>query len=78
MNKSQITYLLARLPIGFSFLGHGLVRIPKLPVFAEGMTSSFAETILPNFMVLGFGYALPILELILGIFLLAGIQMRKS
>ncbi len=73
----SVAYLLTRLPIGMSFLGHGLVRIPKISAFAEGMANNFADTVLPNFLVLAFGYVLPLLELLLGILLLGGIAMRK-
>lgn len=75
--KSQ-AYLLARLPIGMSFLGHGLVRIPKISAFAEEMANNFADTLLPHILVLTFGYIHPFVELILGILLLGGIAMRKS
>jgi len=33
MQQKKIAYVLARLPISFSFLGYGLVRIPKLSTF---------------------------------------------
>ncbi len=78
MQQAKTAYTLARLPIGFSFLGHGLVRIPKLSTFAEGMAQSFDKTILPYDFVLGFGYILPFVELLLGIVLILGIAMRTS
>ena len=76
--KYTTAYALARLPIGFSFLGHGLVRIPKLSVFAEGMAQSFTKTLLPESLVLGFAYVLPFVELLLGIAIILGIHMRKT
>lgn len=72
------TYFLARLPIGMSFLGHGLARIPRLSEFANGMVGGFTGTWLPQTLVLVFGYILPIVELLLGLALLAGVAMRKS
>lgn len=78
MKIENKAYALARLPIGFSFLGHGLVRIPKISKFAQGMAESFNETILPHDFVLAFAYVLPFFELLLGIFLILGITMHKS
>ena len=78
MQKENLAYLLARLPIGFSFLGHGFIRIPKLSSFAGGMAESFSSSILPNGFVLGFAYILPFVELLLGILLISGIAMRKT
>ncbi|AKD03453.1 DoxX family membrane protein [Pontibacter korlensis] len=78
MQYNKAAYALARLPIGFSFLGHGLVRVPKITQFAEGMASSFNETVLPYPMVLAFAYILPFVELLLGIFLILGIAIRAS
>jgi len=33
MKTENITYILARLPIGLSMFGHGLIRLTKLQVF---------------------------------------------
>ncbi|MBT29749.1 MAG: DoxX family protein [Thalassobius sp.] len=77
MQKENLAYLLARLPIGFSFLGHGFIRIPKISVFAEGMAGAFSASILPYSFVLAFAYILPFVELLLGILLISGIAMRK-
>lgn len=76
--KFTAAYALARLPIGFSFLGHGLIRTPKLSTFAEGMAQSFADTMLPEGLVLAFAYVLPIVELLLGIAIIQGVAMRKT
>jgi thiosulfate dehydrogenase [quinone] large subunit len=76
MKKEQYTYLLARLPIGMSFFGHGLERLPKLAAFSNGMVASFSKSILPAGLVLPFGYVLPFLELLTGILLLLGLFTR--
>jgi thiosulfate dehydrogenase [quinone] large subunit len=76
MKKESITYLLARLPIGMSFFGHGLERLPKLDAFSHGMAASFSKSILPEALVLPFGYILPVLELVTGILLLLGLFTR--
>jgi len=70
------TYLMARLPIAVSMLGHGLDRIPKLQVFSDHLVDQFSKSILPLKLVGLFGTALPFLELGIGILLLLGLFMR--
>jgi len=70
MNK--LSYLIVRLTIGMSMFGHGLVRIPKLYAFSEGMITNFSESLLPEVIVLPFSLVLPFLEFIIGAFLLLG------
>jgi len=72
MNDQRITELVLRLPIAMSFLGHGLVRLPKLETFASGMAEQFAATPLPESLVLGFGYVLVVAEFLIGVWLLIG------
>lgn len=78
MENKQSAYLLARLPIGFSFLGHGIVRLPKLAAFAQGMAESFNDTFLPADLVLLFAYVLPVIELLIGLLLISGIAIRQT
>ncbi|SFC61811.1 thiosulfate dehydrogenase [quinone] large subunit [Parapedobacter composti] len=72
MNNQRVIALFIRMPIAMSFLGHGLVRLPKLHAFASGMAEQFAGTVLPQGFVLAFGYLLVFAELITGIWLLSG------
>ncbi len=76
MKKEQYTYLLARLPLGMSFFGHGLIRLTKLDAFAHGMVGQFSKSFLPGALVLSFGYVLPFLEFITGLLLLLGFFTR--
>ncbi|EAQ50723.1 hypothetical protein MED217_14310 [Leeuwenhoekiella blandensis MED217] len=78
MKNKHAAYTLARLPIGFSFLGHGFIRIPKLSAFAQGMTNSFAETYLPVELVKPFALILPFVELLLGIALIIGFKAKET
>lgn len=77
MTHHTMAYALARLPLGVSFLGHGLVRLPKLVTFAEGMANTFDGSWLPDNLVFTFGLILPVLELLLGILLVIGPWMRQ-
>lgn len=76
MKYAAFGYFLARLPIGMSMFGHGLVRLPKLRDFSEGMAQNFKDTWLPQELVQLFGYYLPYLELNIGALLLVGLFTR--
>lgn len=69
-------FLLLRLAIAISMLGHGLVRVPKLQVFSQWMMASFEKSMLPKVLTLPFSYILPIAELIIGVLLLTGLFTR--
>jgi thiosulfate dehydrogenase [quinone] large subunit len=72
------TYLLARMPIAVSMLGHGLERVNKLQDFSDHLTDQFAKSLLPAMLVTPFSFALPFIELITGILLLLGLLTRFS
>ncbi|MDB4900915.1 MAG: hypothetical protein JWQ63_196 [Mucilaginibacter sp.] len=78
MKKEQYTYLLARLPMGMSFLGHGFIRLTKLTTFSHGMVGQFSKSFLPEQFVSAFSYSLPFLEFITGLLLLLGLFTRFS
>lgn len=70
------TYLMARLPIAVSMLGHGLDRIPKIQVFSDHLVGQFSKTILPLKLVIPFSTILPFVELGVGILLTIGLFTR--
>jgi thiosulfate dehydrogenase [quinone] large subunit len=76
--KEHIAYLMARLPMGLSFFGHGLIRITKLDTFSNGMVKQFSKSILPEGFVSAFGHVLPFLEFITGVLLLLGLFTRSA
>jgi thiosulfate dehydrogenase [quinone] large subunit len=76
MKKEQYTYLLARLPIGLSFFGHGLIRFTKLEAFSSGMVKLFSKSLMPGGLVSAFGHVLPFLEFITGLLILLGFFTR--
>ena len=67
------TFLLVRLAIAASILGHGLVRLPKLSAFSTWMVNSFEKSILPEILVVPFSYVLPPAEFTIGLLLLVGL-----
>jgi thiosulfate dehydrogenase [quinone] large subunit len=78
MASTRTAFLLARLGIGMSFFGHGLVRLPKLGAFVDHMATPFQHSILPQSFVAPFGYALPFLEFGVGLLLLLGLFTRQA
>jgi len=78
MDNKQLAYFLARITLGINFFIHGLVRLPKLESFANGVVKGFENTMLPEILVLPVAYAIPVVELILGLFLILGIITKKT
>ena len=72
LTNHQWAFFVARITIGINLLVHGLVRIPKLSDFAEGLTKEFSKTYLPEILVSPFAHALPFIEFILGTLLVLG------
>jgi len=72
MNKTS--YLILRMAIGTSMMGHGLVRLPKLSTFSTWMTGSFKNSMLPSVLVLPFSYLLPFAEFGIGVLILVGVH----
>ncbi|MFC7526572.1 DoxX family protein [Parapedobacter sp. GCM10030251] len=78
MNKQRLIELFLRLPIAMSFLGHGLVRLPKLEAFASDMADQFTGTVLPHSFVFAFGYVLVFVEFIAGVWLISGRWFQQA
>lgn len=77
-SPQKLSFLLARLSVGMSMFGHGLVRLPKLHGFSNWMVGQFEKSLLPEIIVLPFSYILPIAELLVGIFLLIGLFTKQT
>ncbi len=78
LQTDSLAYLSGRLMIGMSMFGHGLVRIPKIPEFSDWMMHTFADSMVPTFLVQGFATILPIGELAVGVLLLLGFFTRQA
>ena len=78
MYNHQLAFLLARITLGINLFLHGFVRIPKLEVFVNGLTQGFEGTMLPLVLVTIVAYAIPFIEVVLGIFILLGIYSKKA
>jgi thiosulfate dehydrogenase [quinone] large subunit len=78
MTNRQLAWHAMRLTLGLNILLHGLVRLPHLGAFVDGLVKMFADTPLPVAMVIPFGYVLPVAEAILGALLIVGRGLRYT
>jgi thiosulfate dehydrogenase [quinone] large subunit len=78
MSAYKQSFLLTRLAIGTSLFGHGLVRLQKLDKFGHGMAALFQHSILPQPLILAFGYCLPFVEFGIGLLTLTGLWTRQA
>lgn len=77
-NNKVIAFVFGRLFLGMSMFGHGAIRLPKLTAFSEGMLKQFAESPLPEILVLPFSYLIPLAEFLVGLLLLIGFFTRGA
>ncbi len=79
INGLQIASLVMRFAIGANLLAHGLVRMGnKYASVQIWINNLFVSSILPDILVKPMGYLIPPLELILGVTLLLGFQIKWS
>ena len=78
LNNFELAFVLGRLLLGVNFLMHGLVRIPKLPVFRAGIVKEFAAAPLPEPLVSLFATGLPFAEAGIGLLLVLGLFTRTA
>ncbi|MDQ8140800.1 MauE/DoxX family redox-associated membrane protein [Chryseobacterium sp. CFS15] len=78
MKDFKTIFFFLKLPIAISLAGHGLVRLPKLQTFTEGMVKSMEKSAIPEALITPFGYVLPFLEAIIGISLLIGFKLKLT
>ena len=78
MTDRQLAHGLLRLALGIDILLHGLVRLPHLTAFADGLTQGFAKTALPLGLVHLVALVIPIAEAVIGLFLTLGLYGRQA
>jgi len=78
MKDFKTVFFFLRLPVAVSLAGHGLVRLPKLQAFTEGMVKSMEKSAIPEVLIIPFGYLLPFLEALVGIALLIGFKPKLT
>jgi thiosulfate dehydrogenase (quinone) large subunit len=74
----RLAYAMLRFTLGLSIFMHGLVRLPHLNAFADGMVKLFAETPLPASIVRLFALCLVFVETGVGLLVLLGLWTRLA
>ena len=79
MSNQELAFLIGRISLGINFVSHGIVRLPKITAFSEGMVKGFKGTLIGiDSFISVFAHTLVVVELVLGIALLIGFQTKKS
>ena len=79
LSDKALAYALLRITLGVNFAGHGLIRIHNgVGAFASTTAEHMAKSPLPHGMVVGFGYAIPWVEALLGLTLILGLGTRPA
>jgi|694.fasta_scaffold28352_2 thiosulfate dehydrogenase (quinone) large subunit len=74
MNPQRLAPALIRWALGILFLVGGVAKLTALGEFVNGyLVPAFSKTFLPSGWVAAYGYALPFVEMALGVLLLIGI-----
>jgi thiosulfate dehydrogenase [quinone] large subunit len=74
----KLGYFILRFTLGLSILMHGLVRLPHLQAFADGLVKMFGDTPLPPILVRPFGFGLVFVETAVGLLVLLGLWTREA
>jgi thiosulfate dehydrogenase [quinone] large subunit len=74
----KLGYLVLRFTLGLSILMHGLVRLPHLQAFADGLVKMFGDTPLPAMLVRPFGFGLVFVETAVGLLVLVGLWTQEA
>ncbi len=78
-DHKRLAYALLRIALGVNFLGHGFFRIlAGVGGFAVTTADHMSKSPIPHAVNLAFAYAIPFLELALGVLLILGLATRLS
>ena len=78
LDNKTLAVSLLRFSYGIIFLFHGIVRLPNLGKFVSGMQNSFQDTILPSILVTPFAYAIPFIEVGIGVLFILNKYTREN
>ena len=79
VSHKQLAFALLRVSLGVNLLGHGLFRILSgVPEFAHTTADHLSKSPLPHGLNLAFAFAIPFIELLLGLGLIAGALTRVT
>ena len=78
LSNIELAFLVGRVLVGINLLGHGLVRLPKVPAFRTWMVAYFQGTLLPGWLVAPFATAIPYVEFGIGLLLISGLFTKPA
>jgi thiosulfate dehydrogenase [quinone] large subunit len=79
LTHKRTAYALLRIAFGVNFFMHGGIRLYSgLGAFASSTAEHLAKSPLSHGFVLGFGYAIPFIEVLLGLGLILGLFTRLA
>jgi thiosulfate dehydrogenase [quinone] large subunit len=79
INNKSLAYALLRIAFGVNFAGHGIIRLYNgVGAFAHTTQEHLTKSPLPPGLTLGFSYAIPFIEAVLGLTLVLGVFTRIS
>lgn len=75
----DLAYALLRVAFGVNFACHGFIRIyDGIGAFAQTTVGHLSKSPIPHSLALGFSYAIPVLEALLGVALILGLFTRQA
>jgi thiosulfate dehydrogenase [quinone] large subunit len=78
-DNKAIAYLLMRLALGVNIFGHGFFRfLSGLSAFAHGASIPIDKGPLPHSLSMAFLYAVPFVEVVVGLLLILGLFTRVA
>lgn len=78
MTNNRLATLVIRITLGISFLFHGINRIYSgVGEFSKNMVVKFADSSLPEIVILPFSYLMPFLWIVIGILILLKLRIKQ-
>ena len=73
-----LAYTFLRIVTGVNYFNHGFTRLNNIPGFAQSMVEMFQDTFVPDALVRGPAYLVPIVELVAGLLVTLGLFTRTA
>jgi thiosulfate dehydrogenase [quinone] large subunit len=73
-----LAYTFLRIVFGINMFVHGLVRIGNIPGFVQSQVGLYEGLPVPEFLIAGPAFLIPIVEFIIGLLMIIGLETRKA
>ncbi|MEL7038701.1 MAG: DoxX family protein [Cyanobacteria bacterium J06592_8] len=73
-----IAYAILRIVFGINIFVHGLVRIGNIPGFVESQVGLYEGLPVPEFLIAGPAFLIPIVEFVTGFLMILGLATRPA